>query len=65
VSGARDQERPAVLAVRAWRRLDDETVVARITSSVDATQPDRVVVIQAGIEAIVEVVRDWLADVGA
>jgi hypothetical protein len=63
VTGARDQERSAVLVVRAWRRLDDATVVARITSSADVTAPDRVVVVQTGVEAIVQVVREWLAEV--
>jgi hypothetical protein len=63
VAGAREQERLAVLVVRAWRSLDGDTVVARLTSSVDSTSADRVVLVAAGIEAILDAVRAWLTDV--
>jgi hypothetical protein len=64
VTVAGDHERLAVLTVRAWRRLDEPTVVARITASVDAGPPDKVVVTEVGIDAIVEVVRAWLEGIG-
>lgn len=55
-----DAEHLAVLVVRAWRR-GDETVVARITYSADGAGPGRVVVTEAGVDAIVAVVRRWLS----
>jgi hypothetical protein len=62
MAGAEDPEWLAVLVVRAWRRLDDATVVARITYAVDGAGRDREVVAEAGVDAIVGVVRRWLTE---
>jgi hypothetical protein len=53
-----DPEHLAVLVVRAWRH-GNKTVVARITYSTDGGGPDRVAT-EAGVDAIVAVVRSWL-----
>jgi hypothetical protein len=50
----------AVLVVSAWH--DPPHLVARITYTLDATQPDRVTVTVAGVDEIDAVVRRWVRD---
>jgi hypothetical protein len=63
MAGGEEPERLAVLVVRAWRRPDEPMVVARITYSVEGAERDRAVVAEAGVDAIVAVVRRWLDEV--
>jgi hypothetical protein len=52
----------AVLVVSAWSEGAPPRLVARITYTLDATQPDRVTVTAASVDEIDAVVRRWLRD---
>ncbi len=56
-------ERTAVLVVRAWFHGDPPRLVARITSTVDVSRPDRVVVEAVGEDQVAAAVRVWLEEV--
>jgi hypothetical protein len=58
--GSSPRRPTAVLVVSAW--LDPPHLVARITYTLDATQPDRVTVTVAGVDEIAAVVRRWVRD---
>jgi hypothetical protein len=53
----------AVLVVSAWREGEPSVVAARITYTLDVTQPHRLTVTAAGVDAIAAVVRRWLDEV--
>ena len=61
--GAAVRQPTAVLVVSAWREGMPARVAARITYTLDVTQPDRVTVTAAGVDEIEAVVRRWLEDV--
>lgn len=50
----------AVLVVVAWSEGAPARLVARITYTLDATQPQRITVAAAGKEEIAATVRHWL-----
>jgi hypothetical protein len=63
--GADRQERGGVIVVRVW--IDDETATAdglraRITSSLDLSGTDELVVVRAGEKEILASVREWLEE---
>ncbi len=55
----------AVLVVSAWYEGAPPRLAARITSTLDVTRPERVVVVVAGEDEIVRFVQRWVADVAA
>jgi len=61
--GAAARQPTAVLVVSAWYEGAPPRLAARITSTLDVTRPERVVVVVAGEGEIVRVVRQWVADV--
>jgi hypothetical protein len=58
--GAAAPEPRALLVVHAWLHGTPPRVVARITSTLDVTRPDRVTVSAAGLDEITTEVRRWL-----
>jgi hypothetical protein len=57
-------ERPtSVLVVSAWHQGEPPVLTARITQTVDVTQPDRVTEAAVGLEAIEGIIRRWLEQV--
>lgn len=50
----------AVLVVSAWHEGEPPRVAARITHTRDVTRNDRVTVVAAGSDEILDVVRRWL-----
>lgn len=63
--GAAARQPTAVLVVSAWYEGAPPRLAARITSTLDVTRPERVVVVVTGAEEIVGVVRRWVADIAA
>jgi hypothetical protein len=63
--GAAARQPTAVLVVSAWYEGAPPRLAARITSTLDVTRPERVVVVVAGEDELVRVVRRWVADVAA
>ena len=61
--GAAARQPTAVLVVSAWYEGAPPRLAARITSTLDVTRPERVVVVVTGEEEIVGVVRQWVADI--
>ncbi len=61
---AADDERAAVLVIRAWREAgaDPADVRARLTQTVDADAPGWEERAAAGEDEILAAVRDWLRD---
>lgn len=55
----------AVLVVSAWHEGTPPRLTARITYTLDVTGPERVIVVAAGTDDIVAVVRRWLREVEA
>jgi hypothetical protein len=58
--GTAAPERTAVLVARAWLHGDPPALVARITYTVDVTEPDRVTVAASGADEIVDAIRRWI-----
>jgi len=59
----REDERSAVLVIRAWREGGRAEVLrARITQTVNARAPDRKETAAGGEAEILAVVRAWLED---
>lgn len=52
----------AVLVLRVWRE-GPKTVRARITETVDVTQPGQTTVVAGSVDDICGVVKDWMEDV--
>jgi hypothetical protein len=57
------REPTAVLVVAAWLHGSPPVVAARITYTLDVSQPERSVVTVVGVDEIAGVVRTWLDDV--
>jgi hypothetical protein len=53
----------AVLLISAWHEGQPSELAARITYTLDATGPDRVTITASGVDAIGDVVRDWLDEI--
>lgn len=62
--GAAAPDSTALLVVHAWLHGTPPHVAARITSTLDVSQPDRVTVAAAGAEEITAEVRRWLDELG-
>ena len=60
MASATTRKPTAVLVVVAWSEGAPARLVARITYTLDATQPRRVTVIASGKEEIAATVRHWL-----
>lgn len=57
--GTSPRRSTAVLVVSAWREGEPPRLAARITYTLDGTQPDRVTVTVAGADEIEAVIRRW------
>ncbi len=60
MSGVAAPDSAALLVVHAWLHGTPPRVAARVTSTLDATRPDRVSVAAVGAEEILAEVRRWL-----
>jgi hypothetical protein len=63
--GPAARPRTALLVVSAWHEGARRELVARVTYTLDVTQPERITVTAAGVDEIDGVVRRWLEDVDA
>ena len=63
--GAAAREPTALIVVAAWHEGSPRRLAARITYTVDASQPSRVTVLAAGLDEIEAVIGDWLNEVAA